>query len=226
MKLYHGSYTKIEDIDLTKAKPYKDFGRGFYLTKYHKQAKFWADRLGREHRTVGVVSEFEFDDYAYEDDSLNVLRFEKYDEIWLDFVILNRSNRQQMHEYDIVEGPVADDKIQNRIHDYLNGEINKSDFLEELKWHEETHQICFCTVSSLVFLKNAFGGKQISKVSRIGESIVEKLVMDFGFDEDTATDKFFSSDTFSKLADTSNQLYERKWTEIYIILLNELKLQI
>ena len=39
MKLYHGSYTEISVIDLKKSKPYKDFGRAFYLTKYYEQAK-------------------------------------------------------------------------------------------------------------------------------------------------------------------------------------------
>mgnify|MGYP004442876817 FL=1 len=29
MKLYHGSNTIIENIDLAKSKPYKDFGKGF-----------------------------------------------------------------------------------------------------------------------------------------------------------------------------------------------------
>ena len=43
MKLYHGSYMKIVEIDLAKAKPYKDFGRAFYLTKFYEQAKTWAD---------------------------------------------------------------------------------------------------------------------------------------------------------------------------------------
>ena len=28
MKLYHGSNTIIEQIDLSKCKPYKDFGKG------------------------------------------------------------------------------------------------------------------------------------------------------------------------------------------------------
>ena len=226
MKLYHGSYVKIDVIDLTKAKPYKDFGRAFYLTKFYEQAKIWADRLGRENGTTGIVSEFEFDEYAYEDESLKVLVFESYNEKWLDFVVLNRSNRKQMHEYDIVEGPVADDKVQTRINDFLNGEISKSDFLEELKWHEETHQICFCTVASLVFLKNIIGGKQISKFSHIGEPIVGKLVVDFGLDEATAADKFFSSNTFSKLANTSTYLFEKDWTEIYKLLLNELNLDV
>ena len=224
MILYHGSYIEIDEIDLSKCKPYKDFGRGFYLTKFQKQAKTWGDRLGREHKTTGIVSEFEFDEYAYEDEDLRVLIFEKYDEQWLDFIVLNRSNSKQVHDYDIIEGPIADDKIQNRINYYLNGEINKSDFLEELKWHEETHQICFCTVASLVFLKNTVEGKQVSKFMHIGEPIVEKLVTDLGFDEETASEKFFSSDVFAKLSDTNNKLSGKDWTEVYQLLLDELKL--
>ena len=133
MKLYHGSYMKIDKIDLAKAKPYKDFGRGFYATKNFTQARFWAERLGRENGTEGIVSEFEFDEYAYEDDSLKVLVFKEYDEQWLDFIVLNRPGRTQAHDYDLEEGPVADDKVQNRIVDYLNGGITKTAFLEELK---------------------------------------------------------------------------------------------
>ena len=223
MKLYHGSYMKIVEIDLAKAKPYKDFGRAFYLTKFYEQAKIWADRLSREHGTESIVSEFEFDEYAYEDDSLKVQVFECYNEQWLDFIVLNRTNRKQVHDYDIVEGPIADDKVQNRIIDYLNGEITKKDFLEELKWHEKTHQICFCTVASLQFLQQADRSKLVSIFLHIGEPIVEKLVTDFGFDEKTATDKYYSSNLFSCLADTSSQLYKKDWTEIYKLLLNELR---
>lgn len=32
MKLYHGSNQEISTIDLSKCRPYKDFGKGFYLT--------------------------------------------------------------------------------------------------------------------------------------------------------------------------------------------------
>ena len=81
MKLYHGSYIKIDEINLAKAKPYKDFGRAFYLTKIYEQAKTWADRLSKEHGTESIVTEFEFDEYAYEDDSLKVKIFEKMPEI-------------------------------------------------------------------------------------------------------------------------------------------------
>ena len=42
MILYHGSNLKINEIDLSKCKPYKDFGQGFYCTTIKKQAEFMA----------------------------------------------------------------------------------------------------------------------------------------------------------------------------------------
>ena len=41
MLLYHGSNMIIEDIDLTKSRPYKDFGRAFYLSDDRSQAEKW-----------------------------------------------------------------------------------------------------------------------------------------------------------------------------------------
>ena len=32
MILYHGTNCSIDKIDLDKCRPYKDFGKGFYLT--------------------------------------------------------------------------------------------------------------------------------------------------------------------------------------------------
>lgn len=32
MMLYHGSIVNIDRIDLSKSRPNKDFGRGFYLS--------------------------------------------------------------------------------------------------------------------------------------------------------------------------------------------------
>jgi len=225
MIVYHGSYLEIKQIDLSKCEPHRDFGQGFYVTKFKQHAESWAKRKSRfKHK--GFVSEYEFYYSELVTRKCKTKQFKSYNEEWLDFVVLNRNDKNPIpaHDYDIVEGPVADDKVQNKIVDYLNGDITKTDFLEELKWHEETHQICFCTVASLQFLKQMDSGKIVSKFLHIGEPIVEKLVTDFDFDERTATDKFFSSHTFSKLADTSNHLYEKDWTEIYNLLLSELQL--
>lgn len=225
MKLYHGSYTKIEVIDLTKAKPFKDFGSGFYATKFFNQAKIWAERLGSETENEGFITEFELNEYAYKDESIKVLKFDTYNSEWFDFIIQNRQNNTNIHDYDIVEGPIADDKIQKRINVFLSNNISKEKFLEELKWHEETHQICFCTLASLQFIKRIESEKHIYNFSHISEPIVEQLVIDFGFDEQTASDKFFISQTFTKIADTSTEFYLKDWTEIYSLLLTELKLK-
>ena len=62
MILYHGSNTYIEEIDLSKSKPNKDFGKGFYLsdnkTQAEQMAKFKALTLGGE----PIVTTFEVDD--------------------------------------------------------------------------------------------------------------------------------------------------------------------
>ena len=38
MRLYHGSTVDIQQIDLGKSKPNKDFGRAFYLSADEQQA--------------------------------------------------------------------------------------------------------------------------------------------------------------------------------------------
>jgi predicted RNA-binding protein YlxR (DUF448 family) len=38
IRLYHGSNQKIEEPDLAHSKPFKDFGRGFYLSPDKQQA--------------------------------------------------------------------------------------------------------------------------------------------------------------------------------------------
>ena len=223
MKVYHGSYIEIEQIELAKCLPQKDFGQGFYVTKYKNHAENWARIIGKKHKTQGVVTEFDYTESPFAQRICNIKHFDDYDEEWLDFVVDNRQNEGEkaIHDFDIVEGPVADDKVQNRIRDYLTGTISKQEFLKELIYHEKTHQICFCTKVSLQVLKNT-DRKQVSKFAHISEPIVEKLVIEFRIDEETAADKFFSSGTFSKLADTSNRLYEKSWQEIYEMLKPEL----
>ena len=38
IKLYHGTNTTFDKVELDKCLPYKDFGRGFYLTTIRTQA--------------------------------------------------------------------------------------------------------------------------------------------------------------------------------------------
>ncbi|GAP72342.1 hypothetical protein SAMD00024442_3_50 [Candidatus Symbiothrix dinenymphae] len=112
MKVYHGSYTEIDKIDLSKCESNRDFGKGFYVTNLREQAEYWARRKGKQHDNDGYVTEYTFYENAFNNYRLNVLRFDDYTEDWLDFVVFNRDiTSQAQHNYDIVEGPVADDDI-------------------------------------------------------------------------------------------------------------------
>ena len=224
MQVYHGSYTKITEIDLSKALANKDFGRGFYVTKFRKQAEIWAEIIGNKYETKGFVTEFKFYERAYVDDRYKTLRFTDYNEQWLDFIVINRdkSTIEQQHNYDIVEGPVADDKVQSRIDQYLTGEISKEKFLDMLKHHEESHQICFCTRKSLQMIE-PLQKAPIVKSVMISEPIIEALITDFNLNAEVAADKFYSSETFAQLANETTNLYLKTWQEVYEMLKTELQ---
>ena len=219
MQVYHGSYTKIVEIDLSKGQTNKDFGRGFYVTKFRKHAEAWAEIIGSKHETKGVVTEFKFYERAFEDKAYKTLRFGDYNEPWLDFIILNRdkSTIEQQHDYDIIEGLVANDRVQSRIDQYLNGEISRENFFKMLKYHEESHQICFCTRKSLQMIE-PLQKTPIIKSVMISESIIEKLMTDFNFNTEVATDRFYTSKTFTQLSDETTNLYLKSWQEIYEML--------
>ena len=223
MKVYHGSYTEITEIDLSKCEKNKDFGQGFYVTKNRKHAEEWAEKIGDRNHIAGVVTEFEFGKYMYLEKDFNILRFSDYSEEWLDFVVLNRGNKtdKPVHEYDFVEGPIADDKVSRRIYDYLDEIVSKTDFLNELKYHESTHQICFCTVKSLQLISKP-SRKPISAIETIVENIVIQLVEKDKITEEEAVNICCNSDTFGKLADESTELYTKTWQEIYEMLKTEL----
>jgi len=222
MKVYHGSYIKIDKIDLAKSKPNKDFGKGFYVTKFRNHAEEWAKIVGEKYGTDGFVSEFEFFESDFTKSICKIKHFDAYDEDWLDFVVENRDKSREtpIHNYDIVIGPVADDKVQNTLRLYLKGEISKEKFLKMLTHHEETHQICFCTLNSLQTI-DRIDDTPTYEIVMISEPIIKKLIVDFSFEEEKATDFFFTSKTFLSLSDKSTGLYLKLWQEIYAALKEE-----
>ena len=224
MRVFHGSYTEIDRIDLSKCQPNKDFGRGFYVTKLRKQAEIWAGIIGSINDTEGVVTEFIFYERAFADEKYKTLRFADYNEAWLDFVIQNRNraSSEQKHDYDIIEGPIADDRISRRIDDYLDGMVLKQKFLEELKHNEDNHQICFCTLNSLQMLEKT-DTQSSRQITDISEPVIENLMLELHIDEEKAADMFYNSNVFLKLSDKSTKLYEKTWHEIYELLKQEIK---
>ncbi|MDR0505284.1 MAG: DUF3990 domain-containing protein [Dysgonamonadaceae bacterium] len=227
MKVYHGSYCEIDKIDLFKGELARDFGLGFYVTNLYQQAEYWATRKGKQRKTQGVINEYIFYESAFISNYFKTLRFVDYSEEWLDFVVMNRQNdtTKNLHDYDIVEGPVADDDIATRIEVYVAGGITKTEFLEELKFkHTVSHQIAFCTQKSLQMIKKAFSKVDLNEMT-IDDAITQSLIVDFGMNDYQAIDAYFNSETYSLLIDENTKYYEKSWHEIYEILKKELKLQ-
>ena len=156
IKLYHGSNVAIEKIDLLKSRPYKDFGRAFYLSADEQQA--WDRAYAAITLWGGVpqVTVFEFDELELVSGNLNVLRFDAYTEAWADFIFANRDRRKPAyhHDYDIVYGPIANDKVGEQVALFKGGYISKERFLQKLKLMRGiTFQYAFCTESSVLKLK-------------------------------------------------------------------------
>lgn len=153
MKLYHGSNTKIEKIDLSKCKPYKDFGQGFYLTEIREQAEKMASRTAHIYKGEPVVTRFEFDESALA--TLSVKIFDEPNEEWALFVLTNRSkeNQQPTHSFDIVIGPVADDDIAQLFRNFNDGYINLTMLVEGLKYKKISSQYFFHTETAIKYLK-------------------------------------------------------------------------
>jgi hypothetical protein len=118
MILYHGSIHEIQTIDVTRGRPYKDFGRGFYTSRTESHAvklarrnqKLRNDTLiegGKKPAAKAWLYTYEFDDERMK--TLNVKNFETADNEWARFIVKNRSNGNSQNDYDIVIGPTADD---------------------------------------------------------------------------------------------------------------------
>ena len=162
MILYHGSNTKVTEIDLSKCRPYKDFGRGFYLTDIRGQAEQMARRVVRLYGGSPMVSTFDFNEDALSSDEIKVLQFEKPNKDWALFVLNNRNKRfkniednlcNQDNKYDIVSGPVANDDITYLFRIYTSGLIDVDALIRGLEYKFLTTQYSFHTEKSLKYLQ-------------------------------------------------------------------------
>lgn len=156
MILYHGSNVAIDKVDLNLCKPYKDFGKGFYLTDIRSQAE---DMAIRRVRLAGIgspiVSAFEFDVSILENSSINTLIFPKVSVEWAEFVLNNRDINHEgfTHNYDIVVGPVANDTVAFQLRRYLLGAIPLESLVKELEYKGLNSQYFFGTELAISKLK-------------------------------------------------------------------------
>lgn len=152
MICYHGSDTIVDAPKILEAKRPLDFGGGFYVTTSEAQAKNWAIKVAyRNNTNHRCINRYEFDLEAAKA-KLTIVHFKTADEKWLDFICDNRSGKTT-GEYDIVIGPVADDRVYRVVVEYENGDVDKETALKNLKTEALCDQILFHTEDALTYLK-------------------------------------------------------------------------
>ena len=154
MKLYHGTNAIIKIIDLNQSRVGKDFGIGFYLTPDKLIASRQAERKYVQYgKGEARVYEYNVDEGVLA--TLKVLSFDGYSLEWARFVLRNRKNRtwEQLHDYDIVVGPIADDVVGYQIRRVEEGIITEEQFLEEIKYHMVMIQYLFATEKAVKLLQ-------------------------------------------------------------------------
>jgi hypothetical protein len=151
--LYHGSIEIIGQPEVRTPNRRLDFGVGFYLTSSIEQAKNWVvRRLSDSNTNQGYINIYTFDDIKASA-NLKIKQFEDATEEWLDFVMANRRDSNFTHDYDIVIGPVANDRVYTAFSLYEGGIISKTALIDELMTYRLVDQYVFHTPKALEYLK-------------------------------------------------------------------------
>lgn len=128
---------------IVKTKYAKDFGWGFYTTQDEEQAKRWAKRRAQRFDGTPSVSVYEYTS----NETLLSLEFKATSPEWIDFIAACRHGN--LHRYDVVSGPMADDDVWNVVEDYLSGIMSREEFLSTIKFRHPTHQMSFHSIAGL-----------------------------------------------------------------------------
>lgn len=166
--VYHGTTSDCSEsiksgIMLHYSRRDLDFGPGFYVTPYLQQAIRWSEfkkerhngkrgNIRKKHFVEQCVLEFELE---LADPLLNNFCFDTASEDWANFVLYNRTKNGR-HEYDIVEGPVADGHMAYLLLQLTAGEINEQQFCQAIlpkEKYKNEYQFSLHTIRALKTLK-------------------------------------------------------------------------
>ncbi len=153
MLLYHGSNIEVSNPQILESDRRLDFGKGFYLTSSFEQAKRWAELTVKRRETgKATVSVFEFDENSVSD--LKILHFTQAQKEWLEYVSMNRKNQIIPNDdYDIVIGPVANDRTILVISLYFSGIYDIEETIKRLMPQKLCDQYTFRTEKAIKKLK-------------------------------------------------------------------------
>jgi hypothetical protein len=149
MTVFHGSNADFDKVSLDFAKDKRDFGRGFYTTTIREQAAAWAESMCRRSRTkTAYLYEFEL---LLE--GLAIKTFDIISKDWLDFIIENRIKGSVHYSFDIVAGPIANDRTMDTIGFFLAGIYSIEEALRRLEYMKPNNQFSLHTEKAVSNLK-------------------------------------------------------------------------
>ena len=152
MRLYHGSIVEVRKPSLRYGRQKTDFGRGFYTTTQAEQAEKWAKiKQERTNALKRVVSVYEIDDSLLTNPELKIREFHGVDKAWLDFVVDSRKGVK--HDFDLVFGPVANDKVFTTVNLYESGVLDAPAAISQLKAYRAYDQLSFHTMHVIKALR-------------------------------------------------------------------------
>lgn len=138
MRLYHSSNVVVKAPDTLHSRNYLDFGRGFYLTTIYQQAVRYAQRFKRRKQQAFLnIYEFSMSDVS----KWRIMRFDSYDEAWLDFVAQCREGND-VGDYDMVIGGIANDRVILTLDRYFAHEISQEEAIGLLRFEKPNIQYC------------------------------------------------------------------------------------
>lgn len=149
--LYHGSLEIVKQPEIRKPNRTLDYGEGFYLTSSAEQAEAWVRRKLKGDIKLGYVNIYDYDENMEE--AFETIAFKQPNEAWLDFVMSNRMDSNYKHDYDIVKGPVANDRVYASFALYEAGLIDKLELITELRAYKLVNQILIHTDRALASVK-------------------------------------------------------------------------
>ena len=216
MILYHGSNQDFTKVDLLKSKDRRDFGKGFYTTTIREQALQWGYNMFNRFGGDGFfLYEFEF---SLSPDLLSK-RFSKIPDEWFDFILSNRTLGGLHHDFDFVQGPVANDKTVLTITGFIDGLYTREEAIRRLRYSKTNDQVSLHTEKAVALLKLRekrktscdkiiYNGQELNffialKIEHIVSIIAEKEKIPF----DSAYASFSSSKIHESLQNPSSLLW-------------------
>ena len=216
MIIYHGSNQDFTKVDLSKSKDRRDFGKGFYTTTIREQVLQWGYNMFNRFGGDGIfLYEYEFSP------SSNLLskRFSRISDEWFDFVLSNRTIGGLLHDFDFVQGPVANDKTILTITGFIDGLHTREEAMRRLRYSKTNDQLSLHSdkVVSLLKLREKrktscdkiiYNGQELTffialKIEHIVSIIAEKENISF----DSAYTNFLSSKIYESLQNPASLLW-------------------